>query len=216
MKPSLYAVAMTLPEAWEWSLIKLRDLGAAYPGRYWQPGMPPGRQAQMTIRIERWCEEPRIHRGFPCSLDALFEYRAEILHGSERPWEYTYYDRMRHWGGGAVHVDQYRYALDCLTRKASSHKACISLAHPGADCVRGGDGTHIPCLRHIGWEISNAGELNTYLHWRARDGLNAAFLNLFGLSFLAEQMAADLSSAMMRPITVGGCIDVSDDYHING
>lgn len=218
MKPCLYAHGSTLPEAWENSIIALRDLGQAYPGRYWREGTPFGRNAQMTIRIERMLAEPMVHRGFTCTPEDLLEYRNEIMFGSQRAWEYTYHERIFEWADDTHTVDQFKYALRCLARKRTSHKAIVALANPALDSIGDGDGTHIPCLRHIGFELSGKDpyELNMYLHWRARDAINAAFNNLFGLAALVEMMAHDLARKTGDHIAAGGCIDTSDDYHVNG
>ena len=140
-----------------------------------------------------------------------------MLHGTEREWEYTYHDRIFRYG--VEDIDQFRYAIRCLQRKPGSHKAVITLADPRLDVYADGAGTHIPCLRNISFELEDIGyayKLNTYLHWRARDAMHAAFCNLFGFSFLAEKAARILTQSMEKPVSVGGCVDMSDDYHVNG
>lgn len=224
MKPCLYVVGNVLPQAWEKSITALRDLGAAYPGRYYAHPMVPGRHAQMTMRIEQFDAEPRIHKGFTLTPDDLFAYVDEVLHGTDRQWDYTYHDRIFRWGFSGVNtitVDQMQYVVNCLNRKVTSHKACIVLGHPKHDVGDrcDGDGTHIPCLRHIGYELDQVADgyrLNTYLHWRTRDALHAAFANLFALSHLTAYLAAQLADRMHVDVAVGGCVDMSDDYHVNG
>jgi thymidylate synthase len=171
----------------------------------------------MTIRIEDWAMEPAVHRGFTCSPADLIEYCDEILNGTERGWEYNYHDRIMAWGKN--NVNQYDYAIHCLARKPTSNKAVISLPEVDTDAVKDGDGTHIPCLRQIKWELRQESEmlrLDTCLHWRARDAINAAPLNLYGLLQLAKRAAYDIADIIDKDVAVGSCIDVSEHYHVNG
>jgi thymidylate synthase len=217
MRIALESFADTLPMAWEQSIVFLVKYGNAYKGRYWNEGMPEGRSSAMRIVCRHWSDEPIIHRGFTCTPDDLVAYGNELTDGSDRGWEYTYHSRMRSWGTpGKLLVDQYDYALHCLTRKQTSNKAVITLGDPAEECIRDGDGTHIPCLRTIKWDIECGNELDTYLHWRSRDAINAAYPNLYGMLQLTKQAARDLSSITGREIRVGGLIDTSDNYHVNG
>ena len=105
-------------------------------------------------------------------------------------------------------------------RKPDSHKAVLTLGDPRSDSVRGGAGTHIPCLRHVSLELEknkdNKYVLNMFTHWRARNSVHASFNNMFGLSFLMESIASKLTIQMKEEILTGSYIDQSDDFHYNG
>lgn len=214
MKPTIYVYGETIPEAWERSIVQLEHLGALYPGRYYTPAMETGRHATMVMRIERFCAEPRVHKGFTMEPADFLAYRDEIMRGSDRKWDYTYYDRIHN-------NSQLYYAIACMERKPDTHKAVITLGRPEKDAIYNGEGTHIPCLREIHFELEQDGDayrLNTYMFWRARDAMHAALANLFGLSFLAESVVAALNMRqhINRQVKCGGCIDTSSDYHVNG
>lgn len=217
MKPLLVVSKPSIAEAWEEAIVQLHRNGSTYPGRYWTENDPVGRHAHMTIQIEDILAEPRIHRGFTCTPEDLWAYAGEITDGTTRSWEYTYHSRMHNWG--KYGLDQYNYALDCLCRKPSSHKAAICLGDPDEDAKNAGDGTHIPCLRHISFELDKVGnmyKLNTYTHWRARNAIHASFNNIFGLSFFIERAASDLSERLGTEVFPASYVDVSDDFHYNG
>jgi thymidylate synthase len=203
-----------LPLAWEQSIISLIKYGDEYPGRYWRHGMPVGRAAHMTIVATHWGLEPCVHRGFTCTPEDFLAYATEITDGTERGWDYTYHDRIFKYG--AERIDQYEYALNCLTRKPESNKAVITLADPIWDSRGSGAGSHIPCLREIKWRIDGHETLDTMLYWRSRDAINAALPNMFGLLQLTERFASDLEKRLYRPIRIGKLYDVTDCYHING
>ena len=204
----------TLPMMWEQSIINLVKYGDEYPGRYWRHGMPIGRVGHMIMVARHWADEPRIHRGFTCTPEDFLSYASEITDGTDRQWEYTYHDRI--FAYGPKKIDQYEYALQCLTRKPNSNKAVITIGDPNLDCVAGGDGTHIPCLREIKWWVDGYNTLDTTLYWRSRDAINAALPNIFGLLHLTEKFAGDLEKRLCRPIRLGRVCDVTACYHVNG
>ena len=57
-------------------------------------------------------------------------------------------------------------------------------------------------------------EMNT--HWRSRDALKAAFMNMFAVTELQKQMAQQISEISGRRVEAGRYVDVSDSFHIYG
>jgi thymidylate synthase len=223
LKPTLTIAGENIADAWEKALWMLWCEGKEYPGRHWHEGDPVGRQATMIMRVESMCAEPRVHKGFTCTPKDLWDYRKEILEGSDRAWAYTYHDRVQHYPirSNVAGIDQVAYAMKCLARKLDSHKGVVTLGHPPTDSMGDGTDTHIPCLRHISFEAEKREDndgyfLNMYTHWRARNALHASFNNMFGLSFLLEQATLDLATQTGLAVVPGGYVDCSDDFHYNG
>jgi len=207
---NMVAIGDNIPQAWEHAIDNLVHYGRPYHGRYWTPDKPVGRTSRMTLIVKRANAEPRVHKGATMDVAAIAAYVEEIMYGTDRAWEYTYYRRMRQYEAEyGDTIDQLQYVFDCLRRKPSSHKAVITFGKPALDSVNAGEGTHIPCLRELSFQVFDD-TLDMISYWRAHNAMHASLPNMIGLSFLQEYVADELG------LKTGSYTEFNADYHING
>ncbi len=214
--PVLFARGRTIPEAWERSLLTLLAEGQHTRSENAQ-GQKGTLDSTMVMVIEDPLAEPRIHRALPGGLDDLWIYVAEVVDGvhdhwiapEEGKWSYTYHKRLTDYDG----VDQLRAAIDLLAQTPHSRRAQGITWIPRQDL----GAADPPCLQRI-WlrlvEGQDGLKLVMNCHWRSRDALKAAFMNLFALSELQRHLAAELRERHGVEATCGRIVDVSDSYHL--
>ncbi len=214
--PVLTTRGRNIPEAWERSLLALLTEGQRTHSENVQ-GERGTLDATMVMVIEEPMAEPRIHRALPGGLDDLWMYVAEVVDGvhdhwiapEEGKWSYTYHKRLTDYGG----IDQLRLAIDVLAKTPYSRRAQGITWMPREDL----GAADPPCLQRI-WLRLVEGEEGLKLvmncHWRSRDALKAAFMNLFAFSELQKSLVADLRERHGIAASCGRMVDISDSYHL--
>ncbi len=214
--PVLTARGRNIPEAWERSLLALLGEGQRTHSENVQ-GERGTLDATMVMVIEEPLAEPRIHRALPGGLDDLWMYVAEVVDGvhdhwiapEEGKWSYTYHKRLTDYGG----IDQLRRAIDVLAKTPYSRRAQGITWMPREDL----GAADPPCMQRI-WLRLVEGEEGLKLvmncHWRSRDALKAAFMNLFAFSELQKSLVADLRERHGIAASCGRMVDISDSYHL--
>jgi thymidylate synthase len=65
-----------------------------------------------------------------------------------------------------------------------------------------------PCLQRIWFKIIDDEWLEMHTSWRSRDAYNAAFMNMYAITFLQKMIADKIG------VKVGRYVDDSDSYHV--
>lgn len=207
----------TLPEAWERSLVALGTSGRSTLSQHAPKGAEGTLDCTMVMVVEEPLAEPRIHRCLPAGLEDLWVYVEEVLHGvhdhwigsSETAWTYTYHQRLADYRG----LDQLAGLIDVLAKAPHSRRAQAITWMPDEDL----GAADPPCLQRLWLRLVPAAEgyeLVMNAHWRSRDALKAAFMNLFALSELQKWAAETLSERLQTRVACGRLVDVSDSYHL--
>ncbi len=220
--PVLKVEGITLPEAWERSLIEVWKNGIAIKTQYDRPIDPPSRDATMVMVIHEPFAEPRIHRALPTGLDELEIYRQEVVLGihdhwiGSHGWSYSYHDRLFNYRTSTGYLDQMDKVIENLVDCFYTRRAQAITWDPELDASH----HEPPCLQRMWFRIIEDPQkglvLNMNTHWRSRDAFKAAFMNIFALTDLQKAMAEKISGEIGRQVTVGRYADIADSYHIYG
>ncbi len=226
--PVLHADGDCISRAWENSLIELHRHGCRIKTQYDKPEDPPSIDATMLITIHDPLMEPVIHKDFPGGPEDLQEYVMEVCEGikdhlvrraddpEDTRWEYTYHQRLfRYDPPGRDTVDQVatmarKLAETPYTRRAQSITWKV---WEDNDCY------DPPCLQSIWCRITGEEEtpvLSMNVRFRSNDAYKAAFMNIFALVQLQQQIAQIVSRATGKEVRVGRYCHLADSYHIYG
>jgi len=226
--PLLVVEGKTLPEVWEAAVVRLAEEGVRMPTEY-----DPGEQsldAAMVMVVREPMAEPRVHCGAAVGRLSFYdEYVAEVLEGinDEEVYRgvlsYTYHQRLTDYtsldasgrpeqrGRG---VDQVHYIVEKLVKAPYSRRAQAITWNPFSDPRR----EDPPCLQRLWFRIYKDARGRQFLalhtHWRSRDALHAAFLNMYALTLLQERIARSISEQTGNTVMVGQYIDISDSFHV--
>lgn len=222
--PVLMATGKSIPEAWEHSMMGLLSRGELTKSQHEPKGNPGTLDSTMTIVIEDPLAEPRIHRCMPGGLEDLATYVDEVVDGIhddrvnsfQGGWQYTYHQRFT---GHRAHcgcyspIDQLGAAIAALAEAPHTRRAQAITWDPSRDI----GSKDPPCLQRLWFrvhEIDGEKYLLMNSHWRSRDALKAAFMNLYALSELQKRIAAKVSEVRGEEIVPGRIVDISDSYHL--
>jgi thymidylate synthase len=233
--PVLYVSGVTLPEAWEKSVLAVWEKGVNIKTEYDKSGEPPSKDATMIMEVLEPFTEPRIHLSFPGGIEDLEKYRLEVVNGvhdhwikpEDGKWTYTYHARMFKYkvvndlSSSKIEspyppVNQIEYIIDKLSKQYYSRRAQSVIWMPTADPAT----DDCPCLQRLWCRIlkdkQNKMVLNMNTHWRSRDAYKAAFMNIYAFTELQKEIANRLSEKLGEPVRVGRYVDITDSYHIYG
>ena len=232
--PVLTVRGDTIPEAWEHSLLSLREYGIEVSTQYDNPNDPPSKDCSMLIVVNQPLLEPMIHLDMPGGVEDLEEYVREVCDGikdhlirdpndpDDHRWEYTYHKRL--------------FGYDYLSCTSSTARLTIfdqieNVCQQLANCLYTRRAQAItwkvwednacydpPCLQSIWCRIlpSDDLRLNMNVRFRSRDAYKAAFMNMFALVMLQKKIADRISDLIGRPVGLGRYVDFSDSYHVYG
>jgi len=196
--------AKSLPEAWELSLVKLKEVGRIIDTEYGERSI----DAPAVIIVEEPLSEPRIHvKGLTGDLP---EYVKEILEGvrdrlvDEGKIEYTYHERLFRYRlpDGRV-VNQIEKVIEKLRRAPHTRRAQAVTWQPWRDL----DTDHPPCLQRVWFRVVD-GRLVMHAHMRSNDALRAAFMNMYAFTELQRYVAQRLG------VETGYYMHIADSYHV--
>jgi len=224
--PVLRADGLSISEAWERSIVALAREGLRIRTEYDRPDQPESIDAAMVLVVRDPLAEPRIHLAFPGGLEDLEKYRQEVVDGvhdawinpSEGMWTYTYHQRLFSYQVPETRtesINQVALLIEKLASAPYSRRAQAITWIPGIDPLTDDP----PCLQRIWCRVIGSPEEPTLImhsHWRSRDALRAAFMNLYGLTDLQRSIAAQLSERTGKHIRVGQYVEMIDSYHIYG
>jgi len=229
--PVLRVYAKTVPEAWQKAMLDLWDFGVDVPTSFDRPGDPPSKDATVIIQVDEPLSEPRLHRNFPGSLEALEHYRLEVIHGVHdhwitrfgTEWNYTYHERLRAYdNGNGQKIDQLENMIQIIEKKAKEGKDITNRRFQITTWIPNIDPFIIdpPCLQRLHFRILPDGKgdykLNMNSDWRSRCGYKAWFMNVSAITELQRLTALELSERTALKIDVGRYCDKSDSLHIYG
>ena len=234
--PVLSVSGKGLAQAWELSLLALYGHGCEIRTEYDRKDNegnfidPPSLDCSMRIVVEDPVSEPLIHRSFPGGLDALEEYRQEVVDGikdhwcrdqndpDDQRWEYTYHERIfnYHVPGVENAVDQIEAVVNGLAKSPYSRRQQAIVWKVWEDT-----GIHDPaCMQSLWFRIlpdeNDVWTLNMNVRFRSRDAYDAAFMNCFALIDLQKSVAKRISEKAGREVKLGRYVDESDSYHVYG
>jgi len=220
--PVLRVEGRNLPEVWEKSLVELWQRGVDVKTEYDRPEDPPSIDSTMILVVENPFSEPRIHRALPTGLEELEVYRQEVVEGihdhwvGEKGWSYSYHDRLFNYEAGPEAINKIETLIQKLSETPHSRRAQAITWDPEKDAFH----HEPPCLQRVWCRLLPDQEgrlvLNMNTHWRSRDALKAAFMNMFALTDLQRHISREISKKRKEEIRVGRYVDISDSYHIYG
>ena len=200
------AQGRTLPEAWERSLLLLREEGGLVYTEYGEWSL----DAPAVIVVEEPLAEPRVHlKGIVAgSLRGLLEYVEEVVEGihDERVKEYgyTYHERLRAYGSPTGEaIDQIALAAEKLKEAPFTRRAQAITWQPWKDPKS----EHPPCLQRL-WFRVVGDYLEMHAHMRSNDALKAAFMNMYAFTELQRRVAEEVGAE------VGRYVHFADSYHV--
>ncbi len=225
-----------LAETWELSLLALYAYGCDVRTEYDRKdgsgnfADPPGLDCTMRMVVDDPFSEPVIHRSFPGGLDALEEYRQEVIFGikdhwcrdpgdpDDERWEYTYHQRMRDFRvpGLEKSFDQIEAVIQGLSKNPHSRRQQAVIWKVWEDV-----GIHDPaCMQSLWFRMlpdeGGALCLNMNVRFRSRDAYEAAFMNCFALIHLMAEVAGGVSERTGQKVRLARYVDESDSYHLYG
>jgi len=226
--PSVVVWGQTLPEVWENAVVATLFFGAHIPTEYDQEVDPESKDVSMMLTIASPLAEPRIHKNLPCGYDDLEVYAREVVDGvhnhwvGNRGWSYSYHERLTNWPGlgsnefELPHINQIDELINKLVEAPHSRRAQAITWVPFIDARH----HEPPCLQRIWCRVVKSEEekylLEMNTHWRSRDAFKAAFMNIYAITLLQENIAKKISEASGKNVEVGRYVDVSDSFHIYG
>lgn len=222
--PVLKIEADNLPGAWEKAVLATWEKGGDIRTEYDKNEDPASKDCTMIIVVNRPMAEPRIHRAFPGGLEDLEVYRQEVVLGihdhwinpAEGKWTYTYHKRIFDYVIEGRNVDQIDAVIKKLSSVPYSRRAQAITWNVKLDL--GTDDP--PCLQRLWFRIIEDPQegliLNMNTHWRSRDAFKAAFMNIFALTDLQQNIAGRISKNIKQPVKAGRYADITDSYHIYG
>ncbi len=226
--PVLTAQGQSIAEAWENSLVELYRSGCDIKTEYDKPEDPPSKDSTMLVTIHDPGSEPRIHRDFPGGFEELQEYVMEVCEGikdhlvrdpndeTDTRWEYTYHQRLFAYEVPTLEpFDQIESIAAQLAKTPYTRRAQAITWKVWEDCS-----CYDPaCLQSIWCRITeeeNEAFLSMNVRFRSNDAYKAAFMNIYALTELQRQIAAQVTELSGRPVKVGRYAHLADSYHIYG
>jgi len=208
--PQLTVEGEILPEAWEKSLLLLRERGIKSRKESYtnKSGVDEILEASMKIIVNEPLKEPRIHIGCE-GLMSLEDYVDEVLQGTKdawigRGWDYTYHQRLFNYEHSGGRIDQIDRLVGKLKHASFTNRANAATWMPWNDYEVAGP----PCLQRIWFKVIDDEWLEMHTSWRSRDAYNAAFMNMYALTLLQKMIAEKVD------VKVGRYVDDSDSYHV--
>jgi len=202
----VYVVAKTLPEAWERSLVVLRETGVIIDTEYNEKSI----DAPAVIIVEEPFAEPRIHlKGIVAgSLKGLLDYVDEVVKGIHdylvEKVGYTYHERLFSYRlPDNTVVNQIVRVVEKLRKVPYTRRAQAITWQPWKDL----ETEHPPCLQRMWFRVVN-GKLVMHTHMRSNDALKAAYMNMYAFTELQKYVAQQLG------VKVGRYIHIADSYHV--
>ncbi|MEM4441743.1 MAG: thymidylate synthase [Ignisphaera sp.] len=202
----VYVYAKSLPEAWEKSLVELKNLGIAIDTEYGEKSI----DAPAVIVVEEPFSEPRVHlRGIVAgSLKGLLEYVDEVVYGVHdhlvERFGYTYHERLFSYRlPNGVVVNQIEKIIEKLKKAPYSRRAQAITWQPWKDL----ETEHPPCLQRMWFRVID-NKLVLHIHMRSNDALKAAYMNMYAFTELQRYVAQQLD------VPVGRYIHIADSYHV--
>jgi len=202
----VYVYAKSLPEAWEKSLVELKNLGIVIDTEYGEKSI----DAPAAIVVEEPFSEPRVHlRGIVAgSLKGLLEYVDEVVYGVHdhlvEKFGYTYHERLFSYRlPNGVVVNQVEKIIEKLKKAPYSRRAQAITWQPWRDL----ETEHPPCLQRMWFRVID-NKLVLHVHMRSNDALKATYMNMYAFTELQKYIANQLG------ISVGHYIHVADSYHV--
>ncbi len=245
--PVLFANGASLAEAWENALLCLWKNGGfvrtQYDPKDKESGLytnGPSMDSTMNWVVEEPLSEPMIHRDFPGGLDALEEYRQEVVDGikdnwirdpknpDDERWEYTYHRRLCSYDvpGLEKSLDQFKIMVDNLAKSPITRRAQMITWKPWEDsqigdpaCLQSIWGRILRAHPEAGFEFYSDEEtgkpmLNTNIRFRSWDSYGAAFMNIFAFIDFIKGMAAGISEKRGEEVGLARIACYGDSFHI--
>lgn len=202
----IYVNAINLPEAWELSLVELKEVGDVVDTEYGEKSI----DATAIIFVKQPFAEPRIHlKGIVAgTLRGLLEYVDEVIQGIHdslvEKFGYTYHERLFSYKlpNGLI-INQIEKVIEKLRKAPYTRRAQAITWQPWKDL----ETEHPPCLQRIWFRIVN-GKLIMHVNMRSNDALKAAYMNMYAFTELQKYIAQQVG------IEPGYYLHIADSYHV--
>jgi len=212
---TIFVQKETLAEAFEEAVVRTWHEGDEFKTEYDHEGDPASKDVTAMIHIEDPFKEPRIHRGFPGSLEDLEIYRLEVVNGihdyfmddesNPERWKYTYSQRLFGYNVEEKIYNQIQICIDKLKECSYTRRAQAVTWQVWNDAKIDDS----PCLQRLFFRILD-NKLHMNVHIRSNDSWKASFMNLWGLSELQKFVADEIG------IETASLTWIADSYHIYG
>jgi len=230
---TIFVQKETLPEAFEEAIVRTWREGSEFKTEYDHEGDLASKDVTAMIHIEDPFKEPRIHRGFPGSLEDLEIYRLEVVNGihdyfmddksNPERWKYTYSQRLFDYnvteGSYAQNSTVGERTYKPIEKKYNQIQICIDKLKECSYTRRAQAVTwqvwndakidDPPCLQRLFFRILD-NKLHMNAHIRSNDSWKASFMNLWGISELQKFVADEIG------IETASLTWIADSYHIYG
>jgi thymidylate synthase len=226
--PVLFAEGDCIARAWENAMVTLYESGCQIKTEYDKPADPPSKDATMILTVHEPLSEPMIHRDFPGGFEELQEYVMEVCEGikdhcvrdpkdsSDTRWEYTYHQRLFTYQVPTRDpIDQIEQVCRRLTEAPHTRRAQAITWKVWEDSA-----CYDPaCLQSVWCRITPERQgrvLSMNVRFRSNDAYKAAFMNIFALVQLQQQIADRVSERSGVPVMPGRYCHMADSFHIYG
>jgi len=223
--PVLHAQGESIPEAWENSVVELYNKGL-----WWHREGPKDKgqinlDSTMTIEISNPDSDLIMHKYMTCTPEALFDYQMEILgakdswvhpeEGSTK-WPYHYHERFVSYPGTKELIDQVESMIEGISKEPWKRRNQMITWVPERDIIS----IDPPCLQSFwGTLIPNEGNeyniLNINYHFRSRNVMIAAPINMVGMWTIQSYMRNEIAKRTGLNIQNGRLVDMVDSYHVS-
>ncbi len=226
--PVLHAKGESIPEAWENSILELYNKGL-----WWcrdektKDKGEPNLDSTMTIEITNPDSNLIMHQYHLYTFEGIFEYQMEmlgaknswvILDKETTDWPYHYSERFLEYPRTEGFINQIEKIIKGLSDNPSKRRNQIITWVPERDL----DSKDPPCLQRVWFNIvpdesskDNTYKLNTNYHFRSRNVMNAAPVNMVGLWTLQSYIRDKIIENTGMSLQNGRLVDMVDSYHVS-
>ncbi len=225
--PVLNVKGKSIPEAWENSVVELYNRGGWYKRKGPKDKGRLQVDSTMIIAIENPDSELFMHKYSGCGIEGLLEYEMEILGAKDSwvvgmydpindpRWAYHYHERLASYPAGKGSIDQIGKIVEGLSKKPYIRRNMAITWVPEKDI--GHDDP--PCLQRIWTFISpvkdGSFKLNMNYHFRSRNVMTAAHMNMVGLYILQSYLRDQVIERTGMNLKNGRLVDINDSYHVS-
>jgi thymidylate synthase len=222
--PVCYAQGESIPEAWENSVVELYNNGLRWNREGPKDKGKETLDSTMTIEMSNPDSDLIMHKYMTCTPEALFDYQMEILgakdswvhpeEGSTK-WPYHYHERFASYPGTRKLINQVKAMINGLSNEPWKRRNQMITWSPERDI----SSIDPPCLQRF-WAMiipneKNEQVLNVNYHFRSRNVMIAAPMNMVGMWTIQSYMRDKIAEKTGLNVVNGRLVDMVDSYHVS-
>lgn len=224
--PVLQVKGESIPEAWENSVVELYNNGGWYRRKDSKDKGKMQVDSTTTIVIKNPDSNLFMHKYAGCGIEDMLEYQMEILGAKDSwvigmydplddpRWAYHYHERLATYPAKRGNIDQIAAIIEGLSKKPHTRRNMAITWVPEKDICH----QDPPCLQRIWAFIAPAKDsfrLNMNYHFRSRNVMTAAHMNMIGLYTLQCYIRDKVIENTGMNLKNGRLVDISDSYHVS-